>query len=121
MRNSGERSPVDPGDVLVLSCDGKGIVMRPDALRPATARQAAASKKKLKSRLSKGEKRNRKRIAEVGAVYDLTPAPRTSKDILPRTDAERAQAAAAPARSEEHTSELQSREKLVCRLLLEKK
>src|SRR5690606_41868203 len=26
-----------------------------------------------------------------------------------------------PARSEEHTSELQSREKLVCRLLLEKK
>ncbi len=92
-----ERSPLDPGDVLVLSCDGKGIVMRPDALRPATARQAAASKKKLKSRLSKGEKRNRKRIAEVGAVYDLTPAPRTSKDILPRTDAERAQAAAAPA------------------------
>src|SRR5690606_41626429 len=28
---------------------------------------------------------------------------------------------AAPARSEEHTSELQSRENLVCRLLLEKK
>src|SRR5690606_40883086 len=28
--------------------------------------------------------------------------------------------AAAPARSEEHTSELQSRENLVCRLLLEK-
>src|SRR5438874_9975972 len=30
-------------------------------------------------------------------------------------------AAAAPARSEEHTSELQSRRDLVCRLLLEKK
>src|SRR5690606_40105140 len=30
-------------------------------------------------------------------------------------------AAAGPARSEEHTSELQSRENLVCRLLLEKK
>src|SRR5690606_40039278 len=29
--------------------------------------------------------------------------------------------AGAPSRSEEHTSELQSREKLVCRLLLEKK
>src|SRR6266511_5921209 len=29
--------------------------------------------------------------------------------------------AGAPARSEEHTSELQSRDKLVCRLLLEKK
>src|SRR5690606_39815483 len=31
------------------------------------------------------------------------------------------QADAAPRRSEEHTSELQSRENLVCRLLLEKK
>src|SRR5690606_40219216 len=32
-----------------------------------------------------------------------------------------AEAAAPPQRSEEHTSELQSRENLVCRLLLEKK
>src|SRR5690606_40697956 len=38
----------------------------------------------------------------------------------PRQDA-RTAAAGAPARSEEHTSELQSRENLVCRLLLEKK
>ena len=30
----------DPDDVLALSCDGKGIVMRPDALRPATAKAA---------------------------------------------------------------------------------
>src|SRR5690606_41605299 len=35
--------------------------------------------------------------------------------------ARQALAAARPLRSEEHTSELQSREKLVCRLLLEKK
>src|SRR3712207_7311161 len=33
----------------------------------------------------------------------------------------RARRAAGPARSEEHTSELQSRQYLVCRLLLEKK
>lgn len=59
------------GDVLVISADGKGIVMRPDALRPATARAAAAATDKLECRLSKGEKRNRKRLAEVGAVYDL--------------------------------------------------
>ena len=83
--------------MLVLSCDGKGIVMRPDALRPATAAQAAGSSPKLKTRLSKGEKRNRKRIAEVGAVYDLDPLPRTSGDVLPSTDAERAQALTAPA------------------------
>src|SRR5690606_41164256 len=35
------------------------------------------------------------------------------------TRAASGRAAAAPARSEEHTSELQSRENLVCRLLLE--
>ncbi|PZS39505.1 MAG: hypothetical protein DLM62_07825 [Pseudonocardiales bacterium] len=29
--------------VLVLSCDGKGIVMRADALRPATAKAAATT------------------------------------------------------------------------------
>ena len=43
----------DPDDVLVLSCDGKGIVMRPDALRPATAKAAKDASSKLKTRLSK--------------------------------------------------------------------
>ena len=69
-------------DVLVISADGKGIVMRPDALRPATAKAAAAATNKLECRLSKGEKRNRKRLAEVGAVYDLTPVARNATDIL---------------------------------------
>ena len=49
--------------------------MRPDALRPATAKAAAKATAKLATRLSKGEKRNRKRIAEVGAVYDADPGP----------------------------------------------
>lgn len=70
------------GDVLVISADGKGIVMRPDALRPATSKAAAAATNKLACRLSKGEKRNRKRLAEVGAVYDLTPVARTPADVL---------------------------------------
>ena len=70
------------GDVLVISADGKGIVMRPDALRPSTAKAAAAATNKLECRLSKGEKRNRKRLAEVGAVYDLTPVTRAAADIL---------------------------------------
>lgn len=83
-------------DVLVLSCDGKGIVMRHDALREATRRAAAQSKTKLQTRLSKGEKRNRKRMAEVGAVYDCTPVVRTARDILPRTDEERQGAKAGP-------------------------
>jgi hypothetical protein len=73
----------DGGEVLVVSVDGRGIVMRRDALRPATAKAAAATAPKLAARLSKGEKRNRKRLAEVGAVYHVTPVPRTAADILP--------------------------------------
>ena len=76
------RTPADDGDVLVLSADGKGIVMRSDALRPATAKAAAKATGKLKTRLSKGEKRNRKRMAEVGAVYDVTPVVRNPTDII---------------------------------------
>ena len=76
------RTPADDGDVLVLSADGKGIVMRSDALRPATAKAAAKATGKLKTRLSKGEKRNRKRMAEVGAVYDATPVVRNPTDII---------------------------------------
>ena len=76
----------DDDDVLVLSCDGKGIVMRPDALRPATAKAAKNSSNKLASRLSKGEKRNRKRMAEVGAVYDITPMARSPAEVMARSD-----------------------------------
>ena len=78
--------PGDAGDVLVLSADGKGIVMRPDALRPATGKAAATATPKLESRLSKGEKRYRKRMAEVGAVYDLTRVARTADAVLASRD-----------------------------------
>ena len=71
-----------PTEVLVLSCDGKGIVMRPDALRSATAARAARASPPAGAHLSREEQRNRKRMAEIGAVYDATPAPRTSADIL---------------------------------------
>jgi len=82
----------DPGDVLVLSADGKGVVMRPDALRPATAAAASRSSTKLQARLSKGEKRNRKRMAEVGTVYDAAPMVRTAADVLASGDEPRAPA-----------------------------
>ncbi len=48
----------DPGDLLVLSADGKGIVMRPEALRPATAKAAEASTQKMPTRLSKSVFKN---------------------------------------------------------------
>lgn len=79
------REPCGIDDVLVLSCDGKGIVMRPEALREATRRTAAKSQPKLARRLSKGEKGNRKRIAEVGSVYDCLPVPRQPEDVLRRS------------------------------------
>jgi len=81
-----DHEAVDDADVLVLSCDGKGIVMRPDALRPGTAKAAAEAKTKLKTRLSKGEKSARKRMAEVAAVYDVTPVVRAPDDIIGRDD-----------------------------------
>ena len=70
------------GQVVVLSADAKGVVMRPDGLRPATRAKAQSSQNKLKGRLSKGEKANRKRMAEVGAVYCVTPVPRSSADVM---------------------------------------
>lgn len=68
-------------EVLALSFDAKGVVMRPDGLRAGTAK--AAVSQKLAGRRCKGEKRNRKRMCEVAAVFDVTAAPRTIADILP--------------------------------------
>lgn len=73
---------VPDGDVLVLTADAKGIVMRHDALREPTAKKAAAGRHKLATRLSRGEKSGRKRMAEVVAVYHCTPAPRTADDVI---------------------------------------
>jgi hypothetical protein len=79
-----QRPVAEEGEVVVISADGKGIVMRPEGLRPATAAKAARSANKLNGRLSKGEKANRKRMAEVGAVYTVRPVPRSPEDIMAR-------------------------------------
>ena len=81
-----QHTPAQDGDVLVISADGKGIVMRPQHLRPATAKKAATASPKLETRLSKGEKRSRKRLAEVGAIYDITPVPRSAEDVMAGSD-----------------------------------
>src|SRR6266571_585819 len=74
--------PAPDGWPLVLTFDGKGIVMLPGALRPATAKAAAAAEGKLATRLSPGEKNGRKRMAELACVYDAAPVPRTPEDII---------------------------------------
>jgi hypothetical protein len=78
--------PAGPDDVVIISVDGKGIVMRPGSLRAATASAAQKTTTKLETRLSKGEKRNRKRMAEVGAVYTAVPVPRVATDVLASAD-----------------------------------
>jgi hypothetical protein len=69
-------------DLLVLSLDGKGIVMRREDLREATRKAAESGQHKLDRRLSKGEKKDRKRMATVAAVYDLEPQARRPEDVL---------------------------------------
>ena len=73
--------PVASEHLQVLSFDAKGIVMRPEDLRPAT-RRASDAPSRLKHRTSPGEKRGRKRMAQVAAVYGLPVQARTAEDIL---------------------------------------
>jgi hypothetical protein len=68
-------------DLLVLTFDGKGIVMRPDGLRECT-KKAAQKSKKLNSRLSPGEKKDRKRMAMVAAVYTSVAHQRSAEQIM---------------------------------------
>jgi len=77
--------PEDTTDLLVLTFDGKGIVMRPDSLRECTKKNAQKTNK-LASRLSQGEKKDRKRIAQVAAVYTVQPHIRTAESIMKRSD-----------------------------------
>ena len=78
---SGEPAPNEK-DLLVLSLDGKGIVMRREDLREETRKAAENGQHKLNRRLSRGEKRDRKRMATVAAVYDLMPQARQPEDVL---------------------------------------
>ena len=68
--------------LLVMSVDGKGVVMRKQDLREATRKAAEKSKRKLKSRLGRGEKRNRKRMATVASVYEVDSYQRTAEQIM---------------------------------------
>jgi hypothetical protein len=69
-------------DLLVLTTDGKGIVMHPEALREATRKAAARARPKRKTRLSPGAKRQRKRMATVAAVYTVAPYPRRPEAVM---------------------------------------
>ncbi len=70
------------GEILVLTADGKGVVMRKQDLREGTRRAAERRQHKREHRLSKGEKRNAKRMATVAAVYTVAPFHRSPEDVV---------------------------------------
>jgi hypothetical protein len=74
--------PEETSDPLILSEDGKGIVMRTEDLREATRKAALKAKHKLKTRLSQGEKKNRKRMAMVATVYSIARHVRRPEAIM---------------------------------------
>ncbi len=69
------------GSILAMTFDGKGVVMRREDLREATRKAAERRRHKHKTRLSKGEKRNSKRMATVAAVYTVEPYERTPERV----------------------------------------
>jgi hypothetical protein len=81
------RARADPhsGSILVLTVDGKGVVMRPEDLREPTQRAAAARAKTFTARLGSGRRLHAKRMAAVAAIYTVEPFVRTTEQILPES------------------------------------
>ena len=73
--------PEESGELLVLSVDGKGVVMRESDLRQPTQKAAQKRKQKLSSKLSPGEKKGSKRMATVAAVYTVKRFERTPEQV----------------------------------------
>jgi hypothetical protein len=68
--------------ILAISLDSKGVVMRKEDLTEFTRRAADEKEHVLKHRLTKGEKRNRKRMATAAAVYSIDTFARTPHEIV---------------------------------------
>lgn len=77
-----EQASQPSSEILVISTDGKGIVVRKEDLRSQTRKSADKQTHKMAKRLSKGEKLNRKRMAQVATVYTIAPFMRTASDIV---------------------------------------
>ena len=83
-----KRARADPhtGPVLVLTVDGKGVVMRPEDLREATQRAAAKRAESFTARLGRGRRLHAKRMASVAAIYTVERFVRTPEEILPLSE-----------------------------------
>jgi len=85
-RQAYSRAAPDTGSILVLTVDGKGVVMLPEDLRDATRRAAAKRDESFTARLARGRRLHAKRMASVAAVYTIKPFVRTPEDILGPAD-----------------------------------
>ena len=72
--------------ILALSLDSKGIVMRKQDLTEPTRKALEQNEQTLKSRLTPGEKLNRKRMATAAAVYNIDFFKRSPSDIVNELD-----------------------------------
>ena len=75
-------SSAESDQLLVLTTDGKGIVMHSKDLREATAKAAQKSSSSRQTRLSPGQKRQRKRMSTVASVYSVPRYQRLPEDII---------------------------------------
>lgn len=82
MRQANPEGDQSTGPVLVITADGKGVVLHEKDLKEQTRKAAANRKQKMGKRLSKGEKKNAKRMATVAAVYTTDTFVRTAEDLV---------------------------------------
>ena len=82
-RHLGAQRTPTTGSIVVLTVDGKGVVMRPEDLREATQKAAAARATTFTARLGQGRRLHAKRMASVAAVYTIEPFMRTPDEIFP--------------------------------------
>ncbi len=73
----------EEGSILVLTADGKGVSMRRDPEQDGP---------RVRGRLSKGQKANKKRQACVGAVYSIDPFVRKPQEVVDEVMRDRCQA-----------------------------
>jgi hypothetical protein len=88
-RQTRARADSHKGSVLVLTVDGKGVVMRPEDLREATQRAATARAETFTARLGGGRRLHAKRMASVAAIYTVEPWVRTPEEVLPAAEMSR--------------------------------
>ncbi|MFP3999827.1 MAG: hypothetical protein ACLFNW_10760 [Desulfobacterales bacterium] len=70
----------DTGSVLVMSADGKGIVMRTADLGEQTSKAAEKRQHKMNKRLSRGEKKRQAHGHGFGCLHNPTVCPAAGGD-----------------------------------------